>query len=241
MVRHEWLRCRAARDCLHHWRLDFHVVAAVKERANLMNHLAAQQKRALHFVVGHQVQITLAKARLSIGQPVPFLGWRAQRFGENHKRTQLHADLAGFGREHRALRTDEIPKIKMPENVELLIPEHVLLRVHLDAPGLVLDIDKHALAHVAMGRHTPRQRDFAGLGIIRARFRAPFRGRKLVPERIDPAVAQRLQFGLALLDQTVGLFHKDSKNRTPRQPFQARRPLPYGLRTYASSTATADA
>ena len=88
----------------------------------------------------------------------------------------------------------------MLKDIELFIAKNVLLRINLDAAGLVLDVDEHALAHVAVRRHTPGEGDFAAFGVIRAGVGALFRGRELVPKRINAAIAQCLQLGLALLD-----------------------------------------
>ena len=84
---------------------------------------------------------------------------------------ELDGDLAGLGREQRALRADEIAQVQVPENIELLVAQHILLRINLDAPALVADIDEHALAHVAMGGDAAGHGDFAAFDVIGAGLR----------------------------------------------------------------------
>ena len=64
--------------------------------------------------------------------------------------SSLMLGLAGLGAEQRARHADEIAEVEMLEDVELLVAQHILLRVNLDAPALVADVNEHGLAHVAM-------------------------------------------------------------------------------------------
>ncbi len=159
----------------------------MEEVADLAQHLAAQKKRPLYLVIGHQVQIALAIANLGVGQPVPLLRRRAQRFGENHETGQPQADFARLGGEQGPARADEIRQVKTPEHVELFVAEHVFLGINLDAPALVLDVDEHAFAHIAMRGDAPGERDFAALDVIGPRLGAGLGGLKFIREGVDAA------------------------------------------------------
>ena len=63
----------AARDGLHHRRLDFDESVRVERAAHRLDHLRALQKNFAHFGIHHQIDIALAVAQLDVGQPVPLL------------------------------------------------------------------------------------------------------------------------------------------------------------------------
>ena len=71
-------------------------------------------------------------------------------------------------------RPDEVAEVQVPEDVELLVAEHVLLRIDLEPPALVAHVDEHALAHVAMGGDAAGHGHFAALGVIGAGLRRRF-------------------------------------------------------------------
>ena len=89
----------------------------------------------------------------------------------------------------------------MLEDVKRLIAENILLRVSLDAPALVADVDEHGLAHVAVRRDASGERHFAAFDIIVARLLAGFRRCEFVLERVNALGAERGELGLALFDQ----------------------------------------
>lgn len=89
----------------------------------------------------------------------------------------------------------------MGENIPLLVTEDILLSIDLDAAALVLQVNEHALSHVAMRRDTPGDGNFATLDVIAPRHMAGFSGRKFIFERVNAFGAQSREFGLALFDQ----------------------------------------
>ena len=169
---------------------------------------AALEKGLSHLVIGHQVQVTLAVANLGVLQPVPLGGRRAQRLGQDGEALDLDANLASLGSEQSAPHSDEIAEVEVLENVILLLAQDVLLRVNLDAPGLVLEIEELAFAHVPVRRDAPGQRDGAAFGVVVPGVRALLGGDELVLERIETAGAQPGQLGFALFDELISVFHK---------------------------------
>ena len=82
VARFERLRRRAARDGLHHGRLDFQKTAFVEKCADAVQHPRPGQKRLARLFVRHQIEVTLPVPRLDIDQPVVFVGQRPERLRE---------------------------------------------------------------------------------------------------------------------------------------------------------------
>ena len=197
----ERLRRRAAGNRLHRRRLDLDVVAFVEKIPDFVDDRAALEHHVLHVWICNQIKVALAVADLGVFEAVIFRGRRAQRFGENDEAGELHGNLAGLGREHRPLHADEIAEVEMLENLELFVAENILLRVSLEPPALVADVNEHGLAHVAMRRDAAGQRRFAAFDVIFSRGIAGFRRRKFILERVNALRAQGDELGLALFDQ----------------------------------------
>ena len=100
---------------------------------------------------------------------------RAQRLGQDDEAGDLDGNLVGLGGEHRAAHADEIREVEMLEDGKLLVAEDIFLRVNLDAPALVADVNEHGFAHVAVRGDAAGERDFAALGVMFARVLAGFR------------------------------------------------------------------
>jgi len=108
----------------------------------------------------------------------------------------------------------------------------LFLRVNLDAPALVLEVEELAFAHVPVRRDAAGNGDLAVLGIIGARLAAALGGRVAIGKGIDPFGAERRQFGFALFDQRIGLFHKF---RRPPIKYRGRREIqPFAAKTCAT-------
>ena len=89
----------------------------------------------------------------------------------------------------------------MLEDLELFVTERLFLRIGLEAPALVLEVNKLTFAHIPVRGDSPRQRNFAALGVMGSRLGAILAGNKFVFERVDTPGSQGIQFGLALFDQ----------------------------------------
>ena len=57
----------SARNGLHDRRLNFHIASLVKKGPDLSDNLRAQEKGALHFVVGDQIQVPLPITHFGVG------------------------------------------------------------------------------------------------------------------------------------------------------------------------------
>src|SRR5258705_508880 len=200
MERLKWFRGGAARNGLHHRRLDFDVAALIEKIANLAKDTTAQEKDVLDLIIRYEVEVALAIANLRVGEAMPFFGGWAQGLGENDEALEFNADLAGFGGKHRAADTDEIAEVEVLEDVVLLITEGLLLGIDLNTAGLVLDVDELAFAHVAMGSNAAGERDDAAFSIFGACLGTFLGGHELVGERIDSFSTESGQFGPSLFN-----------------------------------------
>ena len=200
----------AAGDRLHHRCLDLEEAARVEERADPLDEPRAQQEDLADLGVDDQVDVALAIARLDVLEPVPLLGQRAQRLGQERERLHAHRQLAGARAEHSSGDADEIADVELAEAREV-VTELVGARVELDAAGAVHEVREGRLAVVAHGHHSAGEADGAqrgqlGLGRLlqpRGELARPVRDRVAAAERIDATAAKRLQLLLALADQVI--------------------------------------
>ena len=81
VMRNERARRSAARNRVHHRRLDLEVAPGDEELANCLHDLRARHEHAPRLRAGDQVDVTLPILLLLIGEPVEFLGQGPQRLG----------------------------------------------------------------------------------------------------------------------------------------------------------------
>src|SRR5208283_569989 len=87
----------AARQRLHHGRLDFQITFGLEKIADGSHQLAASLKNRARFLVHHQVQVTLAVADFHIGEAVPFFRQRQHRLGEKLQALRVDAEFTRPG------------------------------------------------------------------------------------------------------------------------------------------------
>src|SRR5206468_9698408 len=98
--------------------------------------------------------------------------------------------------------------VQVFEDFELLVAERLFLRVNLDTATLVFDVNELAFAHIPVRGDAAGQRDFAAVGVMRARLRTFFRRREFVLERVDALGSQGRELSLALFDQGISVVHR---------------------------------
>ena len=197
----ERLRRCAAGDRLHRRRLDLDEAALVHEVADLADDRAAFVKDLLDVVIGDEVEVALAVARLDVREPVPLRRERPQRLADDGELRHLERDLPRARREHRPLHADEIAEVEFFKHLERLVAEGIFLRVNLHPIGAVADVQKDAFAHRAERHHAPGQGDLAAFLVLFTRPGARLVRGELVGKRLDALLPQRGQIGPALLDQ----------------------------------------
>ena len=108
VVRLEWPGDGAARDRLHHRRLDLQEAARVEEPPQRRDEPRAEQEDRADVGVHDEVHVTLPIAGLHVLEAVPLLGQRPQRLREEAPRLDVDRELAGARAEHLARDADEV-------------------------------------------------------------------------------------------------------------------------------------
>ena len=120
VVGRERARGGAAVDRLQHRRLDLDEALVVEEPADLADHAGARDEQLARLLVGHQVQLAVAEARLDVGQPVVLLRRRAQRLRQHGDVVERDRQLAGARADDRAVGPDEVAEVERAQALERL-------------------------------------------------------------------------------------------------------------------------
>ena len=107
VMRPERTRHRAARNRLHHRRLDLEVAARIEELAQRREHLAAHLEHLARLGIHDQIQIALAVANLDVRQPVPLLGQRHVALREELEARRPDRQLVRARAEQMAFDADD--------------------------------------------------------------------------------------------------------------------------------------
>ena len=206
-MRLERLRRRAARDRLHHRRLDFAKTARVQKIANFANDRDPLFKHLARFFIGDQVEVTLPIALLDIREAIPRRWHRPQRFAQEGETLDAQRWLAGLGDKTFALDSDEVGQIDQLEDFHLLRSEFLPADKQLHPPARVAQIEEVAFAHVAMRRDAARHPLIRAFHKSRADFTDSARGVEAPAKRLHAQVSERFEFLPAHGDQVVGFFH----------------------------------
>ena len=75
----------------------------------------ADLEDAARVVVGDEVDVALAEARVDVGEAVPLVGQRPQRLREQLERVHLHGELALLRLHHRAVGADPVAEVEVVE------------------------------------------------------------------------------------------------------------------------------
>ena len=117
-MRRERPRQRAAVDRLQHRRLDLDEALVVEEPAHRGDDLRAGEEQLARLLVGDQVELALAEARLGVGQAVVLLGRRAQRLGQQRPVLDRDRQLAAAGPEDGAVGADQVAEVEPSSALE---------------------------------------------------------------------------------------------------------------------------
>src|SRR5690606_32531955 len=94
VVRHERPRRSAARDGLHHRRLDLDELAPIEKIANIAKNVATAPEDLSGALIDDEIDVTLAELELLVRNAVPFLRQRPQRLDEQPQRLDGDRKLA---------------------------------------------------------------------------------------------------------------------------------------------------
>src|SRR5438477_3697752 len=153
VVRLEGTRDRAARDRLHHRRLDLEEAALDEEVAHRLHELRADLERAPRLGIDDEVDVALAIALLHVGEPVEFLRQWPQRLGEEPDLLRVDRELALVGLEDAPRDAEDVSEVPVLERVVRLRAGDIVVHVHLDLPAHILERGERCLAHDALQEH----------------------------------------------------------------------------------------
>jgi len=140
----ERLGGRTAVDRLQHGRLDFHEAVVFHEAAHARDDLRTLLEAQLRFLVGQQVEMALAVARLDVGEAVILFRHRQQRLGEHGDLMRIDRQLAALGAAHRAGHADDVAEVDHRQQRTGFLRRRVLVGEDLDLARGVMDVDEHA-------------------------------------------------------------------------------------------------
>jgi hypothetical protein len=215
VMRHERARGRAARDRMHHRRLDFHETPrlGLEPLAHEADHARTKLEHAPRFRRHDEIDVALAIALLDVGEAVPLVGQRTQRFRDEAHRVGLDRKLAGLRAHERAFDAYDVAAVPALDRF-VRIAKRVRLREHLDRARDVLDLDEADFALPAPRHDAARDADatidfrqrfsgpFFGIGVFALQIARECVGAEIVRKR-DALAAQRAQFFAALGDEAV--------------------------------------
>ena len=139
VVRAKGLGQRAAQDRVHHRRLDLDEVARVEEVAHAAHDASPLAKGPRHRLVDDEIDVALAVAGLDVGQPMPLLGQRAHRLGQQAQRPREQRRLACPRAEARPVSTDHVADVQQRDDLPRALVEHVPLEVELQPSRAIRD------------------------------------------------------------------------------------------------------
>ena len=210
-MRLERLCVRAARDRLHHRRLDLEETLARHEFPDHLHDAAARLEHAARLLAHDEVHVALAVLLLLVGEPVEFLRQRPQRLHEQAQVRHFHRKLAGLGLEQASLGAEDVAEVVVLEGLVRALADAVAGDVELDAPAHVLHRGEARLAHDALEHHAAgyRGHDLPRLDFL-VRFCAPRAvqvGREMLAREIvrkgSTAPSQLGELGAPLRDDLV--------------------------------------
>ena len=112
-------------DALQHRRLHLPEPLLAEVLADGVDGLDADLEDALRVLVDDQIDVALPVSRLEIGEGMALLGQRADALAQELEGLDLHRQLAGVGRHHRALHADDVAPVEVIEAVVLVGPDDV--------------------------------------------------------------------------------------------------------------------
>ncbi len=194
---HEGPGSGAARNRLHHRRLDLDEVERVEKVAQEPDDPRARAEYVAAGLVDDEVDVAPAVAGLGVGKPMPLVGQRPQRLHEHADAVGAHGQLARLRLEQHASGANDVPDVP---GLERLVggTERVLLQEQLDLSGAVGDLHEARLAHHALEQNAPT--DVHTCAIRVQPFRRPIaecsvklRGERVAAVVVGKGVAGRAQ------------------------------------------------
>src|SRR5512132_352210 len=143
---------------------------------------------------------------------MPFFRERPQRLGEQLECLDFYCRFAAFGQKACSLHPDEIADVQQTKKLDQFRTNLFGVNVNLNATGDVTQVEKVALAHVAMRRDAAGDTTHFAFFKLRAHLCDRAADIKGGAEWFDTFRAQRLKFFSSERDQLVFVFHIRTAN-----------------------------
>ena len=163
------------------------------------DHLGTYAEGLAHFLVDHQVDVTLAIALLGVGQTVVLVRQGAQRFGQQAHVGHFHVQVALAGTGQSANRGDDVAHVPGFHRGQGFFRQGLAVDVDLDAPGHVLNHHERATVEHDAPSHFDRNGRLGQLFL--ARFGVPF-----LQVGAVVVTAEIIREGIALFTDSSKLF-----------------------------------
>jgi hypothetical protein len=215
----------AAVERLQDRRLDLEEVARVEPAADRGDHLRAQDEQLARVLVGDQIELAPPIAGLDVLEPMELVRRRQQRLREQRPTGRAQRQLAAARLEGCAVDPDQVAEVERRQRVERLLSQHVPLRLDLDPPRAVDDVEE-SLAPMPSPRRQPARDAIRGIGLgpilqIPVRLAHDFGGDYAwvgMRERIHALRTQALQFLTPVVAHSWGTLRKRPRAASVRQP-----------------------
>ena len=207
MVRRERARQRSAVERLQDGRLDLEEAVVVERAADRGDDPGARGEELARLLVGDEVELAAAVARLDVLEAVELLRRRAQGLREQRPVLDAQGQLAAARHEGDAVDADEVAQVEAEQGLHRLGAEDVGARLQLDAPAAVDEVQERHLALAAAGGEA------AGDAVARLGLRTGLQavvGRADVRDRLDPRVRVRERLD-AVRAQAIELLPPDGE------------------------------
>ena len=201
----------AARDHLHHRRLDLQEAAGVEKLADSLDDACPHLEHPARLLVGGEVEVALAVAGLDVGQAVPLLGQRPHRLREHLEVVHLERQLPRAGAHQRAGGAHDIAEVEALDHLLARLGQVGQADEELQLLPAVVDVGEDELplaadrAHAAGHAELETQR-LQLLGRLLSVLLADPGGLQVPIEAVRIGADPRLHEPLALLAPVLDLF-----------------------------------
>ena len=158
---------------LQNGRFDLQIAPFVQEPSDRRNHARPLAENLPHLGIDDQIGVPLPVAKflvrhLVVDLPVLLFddGQRTERFGQQLQPPGVDGDLAHARAEHEALHAHDVANVQqlLEDLIVKAFGQVLTPDVHLDAAGLVLQIEKGGLPHDAPRHDAAGNRHLVGFG-----------------------------------------------------------------------------
>ena len=169
--------------------------------ANEADDAATHDEGLASFFRDPEVDVTLAIAKLDVGETMPFFGKGQKILGKESYLLDVHGEFAGTRAEQVAADADVIAEVEQSVEIKPLVTDCVFFYVDLESLACLLEVSESGFAHET-DRH-----DAASNAHVHARLLQLFRGFSgVLGEDLRNAVSEVVFARVGFLSERFNLF-----------------------------------